>query len=114
MKTANGPEMVDVDLLICPGCAADKLHEAEGRLVCRNCRASYRVDSGKIFFTEHYFDVDDWKSKSSGFDYLQRGNSSYRRIDKIKGPRIRDLRSYLKINGIALNLGGGADNYEGC
>lgn len=113
MKTLLHSDSINIDLLICPVCGANKLHETNTHLTCSSCGKSYRRDSGKIFFTEDYFDVDNWESKSSEFDILKRGTSSYRRIDKINGPRIRDLRSYLKVDGIALNLGSGADNYDG-
>lgn len=113
MKTLMHSDSVNIDLLICPACGAEKLYETNTRLTCSGCGKSYRRDSDKIFFTENYFDVDNWESKSSEFDILKRGASSYRRIDNIRGPRIRDLKSYLKIDGIALNLGAGADNYEG-
>ena len=57
--------------------------------------------------------MDKWESKSLEFDLLKRGSATYPRIDKIGGPRIRDLKAYLKIDGVALNLGSGTDNYEG-
>lgn len=106
-------EFIDVKLLICPNCNADKLRETNTHLVCDGCGKSYRRDSGKIFFTESYFDVDNWESKSSGFDILKRKHSSYHRIDKIGGPRIRDLKAYLNVNGVSLNLGSGKDSYDG-
>jgi len=113
MKKQNVSPIVDVSLLLCPGCGGAELREADTHLSCPRCGVSYRKDAGKIFFTENYFDVDNWVSKSSGFDNLKRGTASYRRIDKIGGPRIRDLMSYLKVDGVALNLGGGTDNYAG-
>lgn len=104
----------DIRLLICPDCGADELREVTDRLVCGSCGKSYRMESGKIFFTEQYFDVENWEGKSAGFDLLKRVRSSHIRVDKIGGPRIGDLPSFLKIRpDVVLNLGSGKDNYPG-
>jgi hypothetical protein len=93
MKKINKLDMVDISFLHCPTCRAEELNETEKCLVCDSCGAKYKKESDKLFFTDSYFDVDNWESKSTEFDLLKRGTSSYRRIDKIGGPRIRDLNS---------------------
>jgi SAM-dependent methyltransferase len=113
MNASKSQQTVDINLLICPNCGANKLRETNTHLACNVCEAAYRTDSGKIFFTDDYFDVDNWESKSLGFDILKREHSSYRRIDRINGPRIRDLKEYLNVDGVALNLGSGKDSYDG-
>ena len=113
MNISNSLVFDNLDLLICPACSANTPKETDCNLTCNSCGNSYRIDSGKIFFTEQFFDIDKWENKSSDFDLLKRGEASYRRIDKIDGPRIRDLKSYLNVSGVALNLGSGTDNYEG-
>jgi SAM-dependent methyltransferase len=112
MADSNSSVPIDINLLMCPRCRSELL-EGDANLTCKGCGTAYRREAGKIFFSEDYFDIDDWASKSTGFDLLRRAPGDYRRIDKIGGPRIRDLPSYLKVDGVALNLGGGADDYEG-
>ena len=112
MADSNIVAPLNTDLLMCPGCTSP-LEGVNAGLLCKGCGTIYRREAGKIFFSEDYFDIDDWATKSTGFDLLGRGRGDYRRIDKIGGPRIRDLPSYLKVDGVALNLGGGADDYEG-
>lgn len=98
---------------MCPGCGTDGLREAGVCLSCGGVRSILPGGRRQDFFIESYLDLDNWESRSTGFDLLKRGASTHRRIDRIGGPRIRDLKSYLKVDGVALNLGGGADNYEG-
>lgn len=113
MIMQNTADLIDVGMLICPKCSAGNLREEANQVGCVACGISYRKEAGKIFFTENYFDVDNWESKSPEFDLFQRGVRKYRRIDRIGGPRIRDLKAGLKVDGVALNLGGGADSYAG-
>jgi len=113
MKANNGLEVVDFNLLICPACGGSALQVDEAQVVCSGCGKAYRKEPGKVFFTEEYFDVDNWEGKSSEFDLFKRESFVPKRPDKIGGPRIKDLRSMLKVTGVALNLGGGADSYEG-
>ena len=98
--------------MACPDCGGD-LESGNSVILCRLCQQTYRQDDGKIYFTEHYFDVDQWEGESTRFDILKRGNRTFRRIDRLGGPRISELRSYLGIDGLALNLSSGTDNYEG-
>lgn len=106
-------ESIPVDLLICLNCQEDKLRKKSDSLVCEHCNTAYKKENGKIFFTDNYFDVDNWEVKSPEFDMFKRRSSNQRRIDKIGGPRIKDLKSYLGVDGVVLNLGSGKDNYEG-
>ena len=109
----NKLELIDFSLLLCPKSKSKKLKQTNTHLECEDCRSKYNKKNDKLFFTERFFDVDNWESESVEFDTVKRGKSRFRKIDKIGGPRIRDLKSYLNVNGLALNLGGGSDNYEG-
>jgi SAM-dependent methyltransferase len=110
---SNKLELIDFSLLLCPKCKSKKLKQTDTHLECENCRSKYNKENDKLFFTERYFDVDNWEIESVEFDILKRKKSRFRRIDKIGGPRIQDLKSYLNVGGLALNLGSGSDNYEG-
>jgi hypothetical protein len=112
--TSQPEPKIDITLLICPSCSSDSLRDQGTALSCDSCGKAYRRDSGKIFFTDNYFDVDKWEKESSGFDLLQRKRpQSVFSVDKLGGPRIRDLKSYLGVDGVVLNLGSGKDAYEG-
>ena len=113
MSDLYNNDFIRVDLMVCPACGADNLRKTTTSLDCPNCEKSYRTESGKIYFTESYFDVDKWEGESAEFDVLKRGSIPYKRIDKIDGPRLRDIKKYLKVDGFALNLGSGAYNYDG-
>ncbi len=104
---------LDSALLICPRCGAGDMRDSKSCLACGKCGREYRKEGGRVFFTEDFFDVDDWESRGPEFDILKRGAAQHSRIDRIGGPRIRDLRSYVQIEGVALNLGGGADDHDG-
>lgn len=113
MNNLYNNDSIRVDLMVCSACGAGNLKKTTTSLDCPNCEKSYRIESGKIYFTETYFDVDKWEDQTEEFDVLKRGMTSYKRIDEIDGPRLQDMRKYLKVDGFALNLGSGADNYDG-
>jgi SAM-dependent methyltransferase len=113
MKNQKKLEQIDIFSLICPQCNVNEFIQDEICLKCEKCGIKYKKENDKLFFTKDYFDVDKWENKSKGFDLFKRKKYNFRKIDNISGPRIRDLKSYLNVDGLALNLGGGSDNYDG-
>jgi SAM-dependent methyltransferase len=100
-------------ILICTKCFSNQLALSEDLITCDQCQHTYKVrDNEKIIATDEYIQDDKWEHVSEGFN-LFKGNEKPIKLDKLGGPRIKDLIQSLDINGIAINLGSGQDNYDG-
>ena len=69
------------------------------------------MDNGKLVTVDKYIQEQNWETISDGFD-LFKGNEKPIKVDRLGGPRIKDLRQNLGIKGIAINLGSCQDNYD--
>ncbi len=109
----ENPIIKHVSLLLCINCGASDWNVASDAVTCRSCGHTYKIiESRKLIATEDFIEEQKWEDVSAGFD-LFKGNVKPIKVDKLGGPRIRDLRKNLGITGIAINLGSGQDNYEG-
>ena len=109
----NNPILENVSSLLCINCSASDWNASSYAVTCRSCGHIYKINANrKLIATENFIDEEKWEDVSEGFD-LFKGNVKPIKVDKLGGPRIRDLRKNLSITGIAINLGSGQDNYEG-
>lgn len=109
----KNPILDNVSLLLCIHCGANEWKVEAKRLSCKKCGHYYPVMSnGKLATVDKFIQEQNWETVSDGFD-LFKGNEKPIKIDRLGGPRIKDLRKNLGIKGLAINLGSGQDNYEG-
>lgn len=95
-------------LLKCIKCESEKLSTTVNSLICNSCKNIYLKKLDKVFITENYFDIDDWKKIDSD-QFIN--HSPKQIINKINGPKIQDLPGIYKSK-ISINLGSGDDNYD--
>jgi len=108
----GNPIFDHIESLMCTKCGSNEWIREEKRFVCKSCNNNYEVRDDKLITVNDNFDEQNWESVSDGFD-LFKGNENFFTVDKINGPRIKDLRQQLNITGMALNLGSGQDNHDG-
>ena len=109
----KNPILDNLSSLKCIHCCANEWKVEPQRLSCKKCGHYYPVMSnGKVATADKFFQEQNWEIISDGFD-LFKGNEKPIKINKLGGPHIKDLRKNLGINGLAINLGSGQDNYEG-
>lgn len=109
----KNPILDHISALLCVNCGSNEWElEARG-VTCKSCGHIYpAVAGGKLVTVADFIQERNWEKVSDGFD-LFKGNEKPIKVDKLGGPRIKDLRQNLKISGMALNLGSGQDNYDG-
>jgi SAM-dependent methyltransferase len=107
------PILENISSLLCINCGASDWNVARDAVTCKSCGHNYPImDNGKLITVEGFIQEQKWEDVSAGFD-LFKGNVKPIKVDKLGGPRIRDLRKNLGITGMAINFGSGQDNYEG-
>ncbi len=113
VEKMKNPILSHISSLLCIKCSSNEWKvDAEG-LVCKSCGHLYPImDNGKMVTADYFIQEQNWETVSDGFD-LFKGNEKPITVDKLGGPRIKDLRKNLGITGIAINLGSGQDNYDG-
>ncbi len=99
-----------ISALLCVNCGSNEWKVEQERLSCKVCSHHYPIKDNKLITVDGYIQEQNWESVSDGFD-LFKGNEKPIQVDRLGGPRIKDLRCNLGIKGIALNLGSGQDNY---
>jgi predicted SAM-dependent methyltransferase len=111
-KEMKNPILENISSLLCVQCGASDWHIAADCVRCKSCAHCYPIiRNGKLVTVSNYFDEQKWEVVSDGFD-LFKGNEKPIKVDRLGGPRIKDLRNNLGITGIAINLGSGQDRYE--
>lgn len=103
-----------LSLIKCTTCGSVKLKILNHSIICETCKNTYEVKNNKIFFTNKFFDTQNWdKSELFDFDLFERVKKT-NMPNIIHGPKISELRTYLNLNEnqIALNLGGGKNKFE--
>lgn len=109
----ENPILKNTSFLLCNKCGASEWNSAHDLVICKTCGNTYPIaGNGKLIVSETYIQEAKWENVSAGFD-LFKGNEKPISVDKLGGPRIRDLRKVLGVTGVAINLGSGQDNYEG-
>lgn len=109
----ENPILKDISYLLCNKCGASDWNVTQDFVTCKSCGHAYPIaGNGKLIASENYIQEAKWENVSAGFD-LFKENEKPIKVDKLGGPRIRDLRKNLGVTGIAINLGSGQDNYEG-
>lgn len=108
----KNPIFNNLSSLLCINCGSSDWNVANEIVTCKSCGHVYPiVGNGKLVTVNNYIQEQKWETVSEGFD-LFKGNEKPIKVDKLGGPRIRDLREKLGITGIAINLGSGQDNYQ--
>ena len=98
-------------ILMCVNCRSNDWKVKSNTLNCQCCDTSYVVDENeKIITVDSFIEEENWELVSDGFDLLK-GNEKPIKRDKLGGPRITSLRKKLNIQGLAVNLGSGKDDY---
>lgn len=113
IEKMKNPILDHISSLSCINCGSNGwLVETHG-VTCKSCGHTYPItNDGKLVTVDNFIREQNWETVSEGFD-LFKGNEKPIKVDKLGGPRIKDLRQKLGITGIALNLGSGQDNYDG-
>ena len=78
--------------------------------MCKNCGHVNPIIDGHVITTNNYINERNWESANNSFEPLPGGKMAY---SKLGGPRIGELISKFNIDGLAINLGSGQDNYPG-
>jgi len=113
MKNKQNLAFDNLSSLRCVKCESSNWSLSIDKLCCGSCGNVYPVtDTGKLIVAEDFINKETWEEVSDGFELFE-GNTKPIKLDKLGGPRIKDLREYLAIEGIAINLGSGQDDYEG-
>ena len=103
-----------IDLIHCIKCKSQKFDVGANSITCNNCNEIIKYENNKFYFTKKFFETKSWNgSKLFDFDIFER-KSDTKMPNIIHGPKIGDLRDYLKLNdnNIAINLGGGSNKFE--
>ena len=108
----RNPILDHIESLMCNKCKSNDWSVELEKIQCKSCLHSYRINDNKVITVDNYIKENNWETVSAGFD-LFADNEKPISVNKLGGPRIRDLRKNLNIKGMALNLGSGKDNYEG-
>jgi len=109
----KNPILDHIESLLCINCSSNEWNVEVERIVCKSCGHIYPIIyNGKLVTVPDFINESNWETVSNGFD-LFKGNEKPIKVDKLGGPRIKDLRENLKITGIAINLGSGQDSYDG-
>ena len=108
----KNPIIDHISLLLCINCGSNEWKVEAERIACKACGHIYPIiDNGKLVTVANFINESNWETVSNGFD-LFKGNEKPIKVDKLGGPRIKDLQKNLGITGIAINLGSGQDNYD--
>lgn len=101
----------NISILKCIRCGSNNWDSSDTQMKCQDCGHVYRFDEkDRLVVEDLNIKANNWEVVSAGFDLLK-GNEKPIKIDKLGGPRIKDLRNKLGINGVAINLGSGKDTH---
>lgn len=101
----------NINILKCNRCGSNRWSNSEQEIKCLECQNIYFFDENERLIVENKnIKANNWEIVSSGFD-LFKDNEKPIKIDKLGGPRIKDLRKKLDIKGLAVNLGSGKDTH---
>ena len=106
------PILDNIASLMCTNCYGNGWEVGLKNWTCKSCEHKYKIINNKLITVEKHIEEKNWEIVGAGFD-LFKGNEKAIKIDRIGGPRIKDLRKKFQIKGLALNLGSGKDNHEG-
>ena len=100
-------------LIRCNQCHSSNWKKEVKSLNCRDCENSYNItETNQLVSATDFIAHKNWEKVTTEFD-LFKDNPKPIKIDKIGGPRISELKEVYDIDGIAINLGSGQDNYDG-
>jgi len=97
----------------CNKCFSSNWRKEDKKLNCSNCDNSYTFnETNQLVAVAEFIPHENWEKVTTSFD-LFKDNPKPIKMDKLGGPRISELREKYDIEGIAINLGSGQDNYDG-
>jgi SAM-dependent methyltransferase len=96
-------------ILKCYNCENGDIIQNKEILTCKNCNYKIEILDKKLIFTKDYFNTNTWAEKSKSFKTLNDGKYL---INKINGPKIKDLPDIFSDKKVAVNLGSGENNYD--
>ena len=100
-------------MLKCSHCGSNRWAVSDEQMQCLHCQHTYAFDqNGRLIIEDANIKTVNWEIVSDGFD-LFRGNEKPITVDKLGGPRIKDLKANLGVEGLAVNLGSGKDRHAG-
>lgn len=99
----------ELNLLKCIECDSENISFKEKKLTCLECNQTFEIIDDKVIFSKNYFDTENWDNKSEKFRSLDYGQYL---INKINGPKIKDLPNLYGNGGACINLGSGENNYD--
>jgi predicted SAM-dependent methyltransferase len=109
----KNPILNHIASLLCINCGSNEWEVEPDGVTCKSCKHIYPIiGNGKLVTVDNFIQEQNWETVSDGFD-LFKGNEKPIKVDKLGGPRIKDLRQNAGVNSIAVNLGSGQDNYDG-
>ena len=79
---------------------------------CVECKKKYPIFEEKIYFVNNYINKKFWDGENT--NYLER-EKNFSIPDYISGPRIKNLKEYLKLkdDSFIINFGGGNNKIDG-
>ncbi len=97
----------------CNKCLSCNWNNLNDRLVCLECSNEYPINkNNQIVSVDDFISDENWEKVTTSFD-LFKDNPKPIKIDKLGGPRISELIEDFAVDGIAINLGSGQDDYDG-
>jgi len=115
----NNPILKYSSKVMCNKCKANDWQITDNKFECISCKHTYFFNNNKLISIDNHIEDKNWEEEGDGFDPFEANAEpvysllSSLKIDKIGGPRIKDLRKNLNVEGLSINLGSGQDNYEG-
>ena len=108
----SDPIIDNVRSIICISCNGSQWEIGLNEWICKSCNNKYKLKNNKLITIKNHIEEKNWEIVGQGFD-LFKGNEKAIKVDRIGGPRIKDLRKKLEISGLSINLGSGKDKHEG-
>jgi SAM-dependent methyltransferase len=96
-------------ILKCNSCNEGSIEFNGENYKCSKCNTSIKSIDNKLLFTKNYFDTKNWDNNSRNFQTLNYGKYL---INKINGPKIKDLPKLFSYGGASINLGSGDNDYD--
>ena len=97
----------------CNKCLSSNWNYLKDGLACLECSNHYPINaSNQIVSVEDFISDENWEKVTTSFN-LFKDNPRPIKIDKLGGPRISELIENFDVDGIAINLGSGQDDYDG-
>ena len=96
--------------LKCLDCKKSALFQIDQGIQCKNCKKIYKQKNGKIIFTDNFIKEENWDDLEKNKETFFLRTKLF--VNKIEGPKIKDLRKLFGVTGLSINLGGGKDKIE--